>query len=127
MNPLSVVPLVVAAAPAIARAGRLGGGSGGVDVSLTRIVTALILCLMLAALAALLLKHRGGRFDLGALRGFVGQMPGTARRIDVIETRRISQYADVCLLRCDGRDYLILCAEHQQTVLREGPADGNVT
>jgi hypothetical protein len=115
-------PLLVASSPALAQAGRLGGGGGGVDVSLTRIVTALILCLMLAALAALLLKRGGGRVELAALGRLFARLPQTQRRIEVIETRRVSQHADVCLLRCDGRDYLILCAAHQQTILREGPA-----
>jgi flagellar biogenesis protein FliO len=108
--------------PALAQAGRLGGGGGGVDVSLTRIVSALILCLMLAALAALLLKRSGGRVDTRVLRRMFVRLPQAARRIDVIETRRVSQYADVCLLRCDGREYLILCAQQQQTVLRDAPA-----
>lgn len=99
-------------------ADRLGGG-GDLGISLTRIVTALILCVMLAVLAALLLKRNGGKIDLPALRRLMVRMP-VARRIEVIETRRVSQHADVCLLRCDGREYLILCAQHQQMVLREG-------
>jgi hypothetical protein len=113
--------MLAAATPALAQAGRLGGGGSNVDVSLTRIITALILCLMLAALAALLLKRGGGKIDVPALRGLFARMPVTVRRIEVIETRRVSQYADVCLLRCDGRDYLILCAQAQQTVLRDVP------
>jgi hypothetical protein len=119
---LSALPLLLGASPALAQAGRLGGGGGGVDVSLTRIVTALILCLMLAALAVLLLKRSGGKVDLPALRGLFARMPVAARRIEVIETRRVSQHAEVCLLRCDGRDYLILCAQQQQTVLRDSPS-----
>lgn len=115
--------MLAAASPALAQAGRLGGG-GSVDVSLTRIITALILCLMLAALAALLLKRSGGKIDVPALRGLFAQMPVAPRRIQVIETRRVSQYADVCLLRCDGRDYLILSAQQQQTVLRDAPTIG---
>ncbi len=118
---LAAIPML-ASSPALAQAGRLGGGAGGVDVSLTRIVTALILCLMLAALAALLLKRSGGRIDLPALRTLFARMPAPARRIEVIETRRVSQHAEVCLMRCDGRDYLILCAQQQQTVLRDAPS-----
>lgn len=119
---LLAFPLLSGAAPALAQAGRLGGGGGGVDVSLTRVITALILCLMLAALAVLLLKRSGGKVDLPALRGMFARMPVAARRIEVIETRRVSQHAEVCLLRCDGRDYLILCAQQQQTVLRDSPS-----
>lgn len=115
---LCCVPWLLLAGPAFAD--RLGGG-GDLGISLTRIVMALILCLMLAALAALLLKRNGGKIDIAALRGLIVRMPA-ARRIEVIETRRVSQHADVCLMRCDGREYLILSAAHQQTVLREGDA-----
>ncbi|WP_448661549.1 hypothetical protein ACG3SL_12870 [Sphingomonas sp. CJ20] len=108
---------LVHAPAAFAQAGRLGGG-GQLNLSLTRIVMALMLCLMLAALAALALKRSGGRIDLPRLRGLVAALPAQ-RRVEVIETRRVSQYADVCLLRCDGREYLVLCAQQQQTVLRE--------
>lgn len=108
---------LVLAPAALAHAGRLGGG-GSLNLSLTRIVMALILCLMLAALAAFALKRSGGRIDLSRLRGLLATLP-QQRRIDVVETRRVSQYADVCLLRCDGREYLILCAQQQQMLLRE--------
>lgn len=111
------VPLLLIAGPAFAQSGRLGGG-GDLGISLTRIVTALVLCLMLAVLAALLLKRNGGKLDLAAVRRLVVRLP-VQRRIDVVETRRVSQHADICLLRCDGREYLILCAAQQQTVLRE--------
>jgi hypothetical protein len=99
--------LMLAAAPA-----RLGGGAA-LDISLTRIVVALLVCLTLAALAALLLRRSGGRIVL-PLRA--------DRRIAVIESRRISPHADLCLLRCDGHDYLILSSAAGQQVLRQGPA-----
>lgn len=111
------LPLLLIAEPAFADGGRLGGG-GDLGISLTRIVTALLLCLMLAGLAALLLKRSGGKVDLTAVRRLLVRLPAE-RRIDVVETRRVSTYADVCLLRCDGREYLILCAAQQQTLLRE--------
>jgi len=115
-GPLSVA-LLAMSAPAWAE-GRLGGG-GALDLSLTRIVTALILCLMLAVLAALLIKRAGGRIDLAVLRrGFASALPA-ARRIDIIESRRMSVHADICLVRCDSREYLILCSAQQQTVIRE--------
>lgn len=112
------LPMLLIAQPSFAHAGRLGGG-GDLGISLTRIVTALLLCVMLAVLAALLLKRNGGKVDLTAIRRLIVRLPAQ-RRIDVVETRRVSQHADVCLLRCDGREYLILCAAQQQTVLREG-------
>ncbi len=119
-----IAPLaaLLAASPALAQAGHLGGG-GAVDVSLTRIVLALILCVMVAVLAVLLLKRSGGKVDLAAIGRLFVKLP-VQRRIEVIETRRVSQYADVCLVRCDAREYLILCAPQQQTVLREASSTG---
>lgn len=111
--------LLTVAAPALAQPGRLGGGDA-LDVSLARIVAALVLCVMLAAVAALLLKRGGGRIDLSALRALAG--PRAERRIEVIETRRISPHADLCLLRCGGREFLILCSEAAQQVLRDSAA-----
>lgn len=101
---------------AFAQPGRLGGG-GSLNLSLTRIVMSLILCLMLAALVALALKRSGGRIDLKRWRGLIATLPAQ-RRIEVVETRRASQYADICLVRCDGREYLVLSSQQQQLVLR---------
>jgi hypothetical protein len=108
---------LVSAPAAFAQPGRLGGG-GALNLSLTRIVMSLILCLMLAALAAFALKRSGGRIDIKRLRGLIVTLP-VRRRIEVIETRRASQYADICLIRCDGREYLVLSSQEQQLVLRE--------
>jgi hypothetical protein len=116
----ALVPLL-AAGPAWASAGKLGGG-GALNISLTRIVLAMLLCVMIAVIAALLLKKGGGRIDLAALRRLTARLP-VERRIQVIETRRISQYADVCLMRCDGDEYLVLCSADRQTVLREKPVE----
>ncbi|WP_322966402.1 hypothetical protein [Sphingomonas fuzhouensis] len=104
---------MLAAAPA-----RLGGG-GALDVSLGRIVSALLVCLLLAGAAALLLKRGGGRIDWTALRRWQA-VP--ERRIAVIETRRISAHADICLFRCDDEDFLILSSATAQRVLRRSPA-----
>jgi hypothetical protein len=122
MRPLLGLPAWVVASPAMAQA-RLGGG-GSLDLSLTRIGMALILCLMLAALAVLLIKRSGGRVDLSAIRRRLASTLPQQRRIDVIESRRVSLHADICLVRCDSREYLILCAPQQQTVLRETDVAG---
>lgn len=116
LSALAVLLLLVPGA-ALAGAGRLGGG-GELNVSLARVVLALLFCLMVAGVAVLLIKRGGGRIDLGALRGALVRLPA-ARRIEVIETRRVSQHADICLFRCGGREYLVLCTAQQQTVLRD--------
>lgn len=105
------------AAPALGSPHRLGGGGGGVEVSLTRIIMALVLGTMLAVLAALLIRRSGGRPDLKALRRLFTSLP-SMRRIQVIESRRVSQHADLCLVRCDGTEYLILTSAQQQQIVR---------
>lgn len=112
--------LVTGASPAWATPGRLGGG-GGVDLSITRILLSLMLCLMLAVLAAVWLKRRGGWPGWSRL-GMVQKGFPTKRRIEILESRRINQYADLSLVRCGDRDYLILSSQAQQQLLRESPA-----
>lgn len=102
---------------AFAQPGHLGGG-GALNLSLTRIIMSLILCLMLAALAAFALKRSGGRIDVKRMGGLIAKLP-VQRRVEVVETRRASQYADICLIRCDGREYLVLSSQQRQLVLRE--------
>lgn len=101
-----------------ATAPRLTGG-GALDLSLTRIVAALVLCLMAAVLAVILLKRHGGRIDLSRLGALRQSMRD--RRIAVIESRRISPHADLCLLRCDGDEYLILSSATGQQIVRARP------
>jgi hypothetical protein len=115
---LLLPPLLLCAVPAAAQ--RLGGGAP-LNISLIRVVMALLLCLMIAGAVVLLLKRNGGRIDTAALRRLLVRLPAE-RRIDIVETRRISQHGDVCLLRCDGREYLVLSAEGQMTVLRDAEA-----
>lgn len=99
-----------------AHAQRLGGG-GGVTIPVGRIVAAFLLCVLLALLLAVTIKRRGGRLDLGRFSGLLTKSASQAR-IDVVETRRASQHADICLIRCDTQEYLVLCSAHVQTVLR---------
>ena len=105
---------------ALANATRLGGG-GGLDLSLTRIVISLLLCLGIAVSVILLIRRSGGRANLGALRTLLARDLPAEQRIRVLESRRISAHADVCLVRCDQVEYLILCSPQQQQLLREQP------
>jgi hypothetical protein len=118
----AAVCLAQFATPALASPGRLGGG-GGVDVSLTRIIMAFVLGTMLAVFAAVTIKRGGGRFDMAVARRLFVTLP-SARRIQVIESRRVSQHADLCLVRCDGEEYLILSSAQQQQILRASASRG---
>ncbi|WP_109807738.1 hypothetical protein [Sphingosinithalassobacter portus] len=107
--------LLVLSGPAAAQ--RLGGGHAP-DISIVRILGALFVCLLLAGAVALVLKRGGGRIDLAAMRGLVSTKT-VPQRIEIIETRRISQHADICVFRCDSREYLVLSSAREQRVLRE--------
>jgi hypothetical protein len=109
-----------ASAPALAGGGRLGGGQP-LEVSLGRIVAALVICIIVAVLAALLIRQRAGKVDLYALFGRLQSRP---RAIEVVETRRLSPHADICVVRHSGREYLLLLLAGNARVLREEPVAG---
>jgi hypothetical protein len=107
--------ILLAASPALASGGRLGGGQP-LEVSLGRIVSALVICIIIAVLAVLMIRQRSGKIDLHALLGRFQVKP---RAIEVIETRRLSQHADICLLRHSGREYLLLLLAGDARILGE--------
>ena len=102
-----------------AHAQHLGGGVGP-DVSLIRILAAFLLCGAAAVALALVVRQRAGGSKrsarLSLTRLFPTGLTG-ARRIDVIEARRISLHADLCLVRCDGTEYLLLCGASGHEIL----------
>jgi hypothetical protein len=109
---------------ALANAGRLGR-SASLDVSIARIVAALVICVIVAILAALLLRQRGRGLDL---RGLFGRLEVGRRAIQVVETRRISQHADISLIRSGGKEYLLLLQAGSAQILSEAelpPAGGS--
>lgn len=108
----------LAAAHAIApRVSHLGGG-GAIDVSLGRIIISFIICIAIAVLAILLLRQRSGKIDLA---GFFARLEPRARAIDVVETRRLSPHADLCLVRQGGREYLLVLQQGSTQVLKDQP------
>lgn len=109
---LAVAPI----SPALAASPGLGGGEP-LSVSLGRIVAALVICIMVALLAALLIRQREGKIDLAALFARLELRP--ARAIEVVETRRLSPHADICLIRHDGQEFLLLLLAGGAKILRE--------
>lgn len=107
-------------APAAARDGRLTTGrlSTGdpIDVSVGRIVVAFIFVVVIAGLAALLIRQRSGKIDLATL---FSRVELRRRAIHVVETRRLSPHADICVVRHEGREYLLLLQAGNARVLRE--------
>jgi hypothetical protein len=115
---VNAVAVVIAAAGAAgARTSHLGGG-GAVDVSLGRIVISFVICVIVALLAVLLIRQRSGRIDLA---GFFARFEPKARAIDIVETRRLSPHADICLVRQGGREYLLVLQQANVAVLRDEP------
>jgi hypothetical protein len=108
--------LLTAAGNATTAAGHLGGG--GVDIPVGRILISLIACLMIAALAILFLRQKGGK----DLRLTLGRLSPRRGAIEVVETRRLSLHGDICLVRHDGREYLLLVQAGDSRILREGDA-----
>ena len=105
---------MIASAPALA-SGRLGGGEE-LGVSLGRIVGALLVCLLVAGLAVLVLRQRAGKGDLHL---FAAALKARPRALDVVETRRLSQHADICLIRHAGREYLLLLMAGSARILSD--------
>ncbi len=91
------------------------GGGGELDVSYVRVALALAACLVVAAAAILLVRHRGGRPFRIAF-----PQPGTGeRRIEVAETRRLGVHGDICLVRHGGREWLLVVQAAGVRVLHE--------
>lgn len=111
----TILALGMLATAARAAAPRLGGG-GDVDVSLGRIVIAFVICIIVAVLAILLIRQRGGKVDLARL---FARLEPRAREIEVIETRRLNPHSDICLVRHDDREYLLVLQQGATQILRE--------
>lgn len=106
-----------------AHAQTLGGGQS-FELPIARLVVGLLLCSFLAILAAVMIKRfirGGGAFKPGKSLSSLLRLP--ARKLRVIESQRISAHADLCLVACDGRRYLIVTSAGAATVLREDTAD----
>ena len=114
-----VTALLLLAAPQAVLAQNLGQGAS-YDPPWWRVIGALLLCIVLAVGAALVLR--------GKLNGRLLAMlsPNAApRRLQVIETTRLTPQADVCLLQFDGEEMLV--AVTSQTVILLGSKDAAPT
>ena len=112
------------ASPALATARQGLGGGDALGVSLARIVAALAVCLIVAVLAILLLRQRSGKTDLAR---FFAPMTSARRSIEVVETRRLSPHADICVVRHNRQEYLLLLLAGAATILSQTAVadDGN--
>jgi len=106
------------------------GQAQGVDVPLWRVLGALVVCLSLAVGAAVLLRRRlvqgGASPCLGpGLPRLLDLRPdqNDSRRLELLETVRLSHQTDVCLLRCDGREFIVSTSP-QGALLVSAPPTG---
>lgn len=101
---LPAAALAALATPASAQV--LATGSAP-EVSVVRVLAALAICF--AAAFALTLAWRSRRSERGGmLARILAFSPQAGSRIEIVEARRISASADICMIRIDGSEYLIV-------------------
>jgi len=114
--------LAAACSPTMAAARDLAHGHP-IELPLLRLVGGLLLCTLIAVIAALLLKRfvaGGGVLAIGKGAAAGWLKTGLVR---VLETHRISPHADVCRLVCGQTEYLVVVSPGGATVLREAKAE----
>jgi flagellar biogenesis protein FliO len=102
----AVAATLLTGAPALAQ--RLGQGTG-TEVPVWRVLGALAFCLLLAGAAAVLLKRR--------LRGPGRVAFGRARRLQLVESLRLSHQIDLCVVSCDGTEFMLAASPHGATLI----------
>ena len=118
---LAVMAGVVLAQPAFAAA---LGGAASPGIPWLRIVFAFAFCIGVAFAAIWLLRlYREGRIAKPAAGWFRARRERTQLKIEVVETRRISAHADVCLLHWQGRSYLLLVGPSGVSLIDSDPGD----
>lgn len=117
--PAGLAGLMLYAFAAPAWAQTLGQGAS-TETPWLRVIAALLLCLGLAVAAALLLKkHLGG--PTPALFG------ARARRIQLIDTLRLSHQVDLCVVQYGGKQLLVAASPGGATLLASGELDEEPT
>ncbi len=89
----------------------------GIDdgISVWRVVAMLLACMVVAVIAALVLKHRmaNGAALLGVRRN--------NSRLKIIEILRVRPQVDICLVACDGEELLMVSSPQGASLLRHLP------
>ncbi|MGE5566075.1 MAG: flagellar biosynthetic protein FliO [Parcubacteria group bacterium] len=91
------------------------GQATGPDVSWWRVLAALLLCLALGVAGAYALRARMGVRNAPQLPWRLGSAP--TKRLRIIESARVGQQVDVCLIACDDREHLIAVSPQAIQVL----------
>lgn len=107
----------VAATPSAALAQQLGRAAE-FEPPIVRLALGLLLCTLVALVAALTLR----RFLSAKGRHVSSVAHGGSGKLRVIETRRLSANADLCLIACEEREYLVIVSAAGATLLDALPA-----
>lgn len=91
------------------------GQSAELHIPWWRVVGALSICLALAVAAAFSLKWKLSRDPsqpiapawAALFTKSIKTLGGDARRLRLVETLRLSHQIDICLIRCDRREYIV--------------------
>jgi flagellar biogenesis protein FliO len=101
-----------AATPAYAQA--LGRAADD-DISLWRVGSALLLCIVIAVSAAFVLKARMGPAEI------LPFITKRTRRLQLVESVRLGQHAMLSIVACDGREILVLTSGQSAEVVQQLP------
>jgi len=118
----------IAALPPPALAQQLGGGESP-DISIWRILLALLLSLLLGGLVIWFLYMRNVASDKARelpawLTKFkVGRVTLRSRDIEILDMRKLNAQTDACLLNCRGTEYFLLLGSDGVTILSQKLAD----
>jgi flagellar biogenesis protein FliO len=108
---LGAACLVLIASPAAAQT--IGQAGGGPEISIWRVLGALLFCLLLAAGAAFALRTR--------LKGTLPTLKtGSPRRMRLIESLRLSHQTDLCIVEVDGEEIIVAASPHGPRFLPRG-------
>lgn len=118
--------ILMASIPSPALAGALADGSAP-GIPWLRLILSFGICIAVAFGAILLLKHYQRRGIANPIKSLLERQGVTpVRRIAIIETRRASLNADLCLVECDGETFFLALTPAGATVLKQsekGPAE----
>jgi len=98
--------------PAPLHAQRLGQGPDN-DISILRVILALILCLALATAAAFVLRARMGHAP-ALFRSKLG-----SRRLELQASLRLPNQVDLSIVRCDGKELLVATSAQGLMIVKE--------
>jgi flagellar biogenesis protein FliO len=84
-------------------------GVQSAEISVGRVFAALLLCLFVAVAVIVMIKVRPGAKPSLSLQDFRMRFRKPSTELKLIESRRISAHADICLLKYHENEYLVAC------------------